>query len=83
MSPEDLTLLNKENVTLINSGEIQGETVPAKKKEVLLAKNKNEQPPNNWFNMTIGDELLREATKVFCHINTMVNYNGLFREDQS
>ena len=53
-----MSRLNKENVTLINSGEIQGETVPAKKKKVLLAKSKNEQPLNNWFNMTIGYELL-------------------------
>ena len=72
MSAADLALLNKENVTLINSGEIQSEMLPAKKKKVSLAKSKNEQPPNDRFNMTI-DESLREATKAFCPINTMSN----------
>ena len=75
MSAANLTLLNKENVTPTNSGEteIQSETLPAKKKKLSLAKSKNEQPPNDRFNMTIDDESLREATKAFCPKNTMSN----------
>ena len=53
-SAADLTLLNKENVTPTNSGEIQSEMLPAKKKKLSFA----EQPPNDWFNMTIDDESL-------------------------
>ena len=73
MSAADLTLLNKENVTLTNSGEIQSEMLPAKKKKLSLVKSKNEQPPNDRFNTTIDDESLREATKAFCTKNTVSN----------
>ena len=73
MSAADLTLLNKENVMPTNNGEIHSETVPAKKKKLSLTKSKNKQPPNDRFNITIGDESLREATKAVCPKNTVSN----------
>ena len=79
MSAADPTLLNKENVMPTNSGEIQSEVVSAKKKKLSLTKSKNEQPSNDWFNMTIGDESLREATKAFCQKIPCQTINGLLR----
>ena len=71
----DLSLRgDKENATPSNSGKIQGEMVPAKKKELLLAKGKTKEqlPSKDRFNV-VTEEALQEATKAFCPKNTMVN----------
>ena len=70
----DLSLRgDKENVTPSNSGEIQGEMVPAKKKKLSLAKGKKEQlSPKDHFSV-VTKEALQEDTKAFCPKNMMVN----------
>ena len=71
----DLSLCgDKENATLSNSGEIQGEMVPAKKKKLSLTKGKlKEQLPSKDCFSVVTEEALQEATKAFCPKNTIVN----------